>query len=193
MIFVKTPLEGAIVIQIERNEDARGFFSRLWCREEFKAHGLEIEIAQVSMSHNRAAGTVRGMHFQWPPSREAKLVRCQRGRIHDVIVDLRPKAATYTEHFSVALDADRHNALYIPQGIAHGFQTLVDDSDVVYMMSDYYDAALQAGVRWNDPAFSIAWPIKDATILPRDAGYPDFDARVFAADFARRTVTLASN
>ena len=186
MRFVPTPLAGAYVIEIDRMEDERGFFARLWCREEFTAHGIEIEIVQASVSHNARAGTVRGMHLQLPPSREAKLVRCERGRIHDVIVDLRPAAPTFTKHFAVTLDAERRNALYIPPGMAHGFQTLAAYTDVSYMMSDYYRPELQAGVRWNDPAFRISWPITAVTIMQRDATYPDFDPAAFAAQYAQR-------
>lgn len=186
MKFVPTPLAGAFEIEIDRMEDMRGFFARLWCHEEFAAHGIAINIIQASLSYNAAAGTVRGLHFQLPPSREAKLVRCERGRIYDVIVDLRPNAPTYMRHFALTLDADRRNALYIPPGMAHGFQTLAAGSEVLYMMSDFYDAALQYGVRWNDAAFGIAWPISDITILPRDAAYPDFDPAAFAAEYARR-------
>lgn len=186
MNFVPTPLPGAFVIEIDRKEDTRGYFARLWCREEFAAHGIAIDMVQASVSHTAAAGTVRGMHFQLPPSREGKLVRCERGRIHDVIVDLRPDSPAFANHLAVALDADRRNALYIPPGVAHGFQTLTADCDVLYMMSDYYNPGLQAGVRWNDPAFGIAWPIAKVTILPRDAAYPDFDPAAFAAEYARR-------
>lgn len=185
MNFVPTPLAGALLIEIDRKEDVRGFFARLWCRQEFAAHNIAMDIVQASMSHNALAGTVRGMHFQLPPSREAKLVRCERGRVYDVIIDLRPDAPTYTRHFSVTLDAERRNALYIPPGMAHGFQTLVAGSDVLYLMSDFYDAGLQAGVRWNDAAFAIAWPIAEVTILPRDAEYPDFNPAAFAAEYAR--------
>ena len=188
MKVIPTPLAGAFVIEIDRIEDARGFFARLWCREEFAAHGIETDVVQVSVSHNEAAGTVRGMHFQLPPSREAKLVRCERGRVHDVMVDLRPDSGTYTKHFSLTLDAECRNALFIPPGVAHGFQTLVAGSDVVYMMSDYYKAELQAGVRWNDVAFGIMWPLAVTTILPRDAAYPDFNPGAFARDYARRVV-----
>jgi dTDP-4-dehydrorhamnose 3,5-epimerase len=184
--FLPTPLPGAFEIEIDRKEDARGLFARLWCREEFAAHGIEIDMVQASVSHNAAAGTVRGMHLQLPPSREGKLVRCERGRIYDVIIDLRPGAASFAQHHAVTLDAERRNALYVPPGVAHGFQTLTDGCDVQYMMSDFYRPELQAGVRWNDAAFGIAWPIAAATVLPRDAAYPDFDAAAFAAAHARR-------
>ena len=181
-----TPIRGAFLVEIEHRDDPRGFFARLWCREEFSAQGIPIDMVQASVSHNAVAGTVRGMHFQLPPSREGKLVRCERGRIHDVIIDLRPDAPTFTRHHAVTLDADSRNALYVPPGVAHGFQTLRDDCDVYYMMSDYYSPALQAGVRWNDAAFGIAWPIAKVTIHPRDAAYPDFDPGAFAAEYARR-------
>jgi dTDP-4-dehydrorhamnose 3,5-epimerase len=184
--FAQTPLQGVLLVRSERSEDLRGHFIRLWCRQEFRAQGLDVEMVQASHSHNSAAGTLRGMHFQWPPSREAKLVRCQRGRIHDVIIDLRPHSATFTRHFAVTLDAHAGEAMYIPPGFAHGFQTLDDDCDVLYMMSDYYRPDLQAGVRWNDAAFGIAWPRMDVTILPRDAAFADFDERDFAAEYARR-------
>lgn len=186
MKFVRTPLPGAFEIEIERREDPRGYFARLWCREEFAAHGIAVDMVQASVSHNAAAGTVRGMHLQLPPSREGKLVSCERGRIYDVIIDLRPGAPTFARHHAVTLDAGRRNALYVPPGMAHGFQTLADGCDVLYMMSDFYRPELQAGVRWNDPAFGIAWPIAEATVLPRDAAYPSFDPTAFAAEYARR-------
>lgn len=186
MKFVPTPIAGAFLIEIDRKEDTRGFFARLWCREEFAAHGITIDMVQASVSHNAVAGTLRGMHFQLPPSREAKLVRCERGSVHDVIIDMRPESTTFMRHYAVTLGADRRNALFIPPGVAHGFQTLVADSDVVYMMSDYYRAELQTGVRWNDAAFGIVWPITEVTILPRDAHYPDFEPAAFAREYVRR-------
>lgn len=175
MRFVETPLEGAWVIEIEPVEDVRGFFARLWCRDEFAAHGIAMEVMQVSVSHNAIAGTLRGMHYQRPPSREAKLVRCERGRVHDVIIDLRPDSPTFSAHFAVVLDSDRHNALYVPHGFAHGFQSLVPDSDVVYMMSDVHRPDLADGVRHDDPAFGIEWPMAVRCMVDRDRMYPDFD------------------
>jgi dTDP-4-dehydrorhamnose 3,5-epimerase len=179
-------IPGALMVGLERNEDERGFFARIWCRDEFAAQGISVDIAQASVSHNAVAGTLRGLHFQWPPSREAKLVRCERGRVYDVILDLRPDSPAFLQHVTVVLDDDRRNALYIPPGVAHGFQTLAADSDVVYMMSDFYKSELQSGVRWNDPAFGIVWPITEVTILARDANYPDFDPAAFAREYKRR-------
>lgn len=186
MKFAPMPIPGAFEIEFEPKGDARGSFGRLWCRDEFAAHGIAIDMVQASVSHNAAAGTVRGMHFQLPPSREGKLVRCERGRLYDVIIDLRPNEPTFGRHHAVTLDAERRNAIYVPPGVAHGFQTLADDCDVFYMMSDFYRPELQSGVRWNDAAFGIAWPLAAATVLARDAAYPDFDAAAFAAEYARR-------
>jgi dTDP-4-dehydrorhamnose 3,5-epimerase len=179
--FALTSLSGAFLVEIDRREDERGFFARLWCREEFAAHGIAIDIVQASVSHNVIAGTLRGMHFQRLPSREAKLVRCERGRVHDVIVDLRPKSATFAQHFAVTLDARSRNALYIPPGFAHGFQTLKDNSDVVYMMSDFYRPDLADGVRFDDPAFGIHWPLPVTCIAERDRSFPDFEPALHLA------------
>ena len=178
MIFTPTPLAGAVLVDLERNEDARGYFARTWCRREFAAAGLDVALAQCSVSHNRRRGTLRGLHYQAAPHEEDKLVRCTRGALHDVIVDLRPGSATYTRHFAVELTVENGRALFIPRGFAHGFQTLADDTDVLYQMSEFYAAEAARGVRWNDPAFGIAWPIAEPILHPRDAGYPDFARRV---------------
>lgn len=185
MRIAPTGLQGPCLIEIDRNADARGFFARLWCRREFREHHIDMEVVQVSISHNATAGTLRGLHFQWPPSREAKLVRCQRGCIHDVIVDLRPDSPTFTQHAAFELDSQRHNALYVPAGFAHGFQTLEADTDIVYMMSDYYRPDLQDGVRHDDPAFGISWPLPVSSISPRDHDYPDFDPAGHAERYRR--------
>jgi dTDP-4-dehydrorhamnose 3,5-epimerase len=174
VIFDPTTIEGAFVVRIERHEDERGYFARTWCREEFAAKGILVEMVQASVSFNRLAGTLRGMHYTRQPAREAKLVRCGRGRIHDVIVDLRHDSATYMKHYCVVLDDRRHDALYIPQGIAHGFQTLVDDCEVSYMMTDAYRPDLAEGVRYNDPAFGIEWPMPVTCIAQRDRTYAPF-------------------
>lgn len=189
MIFVATPLAGAYIVEPERNSDERGFFARTWCRQEFARHGLDIDIVQASISHNRRAGTLRGMHFAWPPSREGKLVRCERGAIFDVIIDLRPDSATFEKHCAVELTGDNHRALYIPPGCAHGFQTLVDDTDVLYMMTDFYEPNLADGVRFDDPAFGISWPLPVTVILERDRTYPDFHRQAFARLYHGRTET----
>jgi dTDP-4-dehydrorhamnose 3,5-epimerase len=173
--FAATKLVGAFVLELERHEDERGFFARAWCREEFADHGLVPELSQCSISRNSRAGTLRGMHFQTAPHEEAKLVRCTAGAIFDVIVDLRPDSPTYTEWLGVELEADRGSALYVPKGFAHGFQTLVDDSDVLYMISDPYVPEAASGARWDDPEFNIEWPHAEArTISDRDLDWPDY-------------------
>ncbi len=156
-------------------EDERGFFSRLWCKKEFKQYGIDMEVVQVSTSHNISIGTLRGLHFQWPPSCEGKLLRCQRGRIYDVIVDLRPDSPTFAQHAAFELDSSKNNSLFIPTGFAHGFQTLEENTEVVYMMSDYYRPDLQDGVRYDDAVLGISWPLPLSLISPRDLGYSDFD------------------
>jgi dTDP-4-dehydrorhamnose 3,5-epimerase len=181
--FVATPLAGAYVIELQRHADERGFFARTWCREEFARHGIAVDIVQASVSYNRRTGTLRGMHFAWPPAQEGKLVRCERGAIHDVIIDLRPDSPTFTQHFAVQLDAEQRRALYIPPGLAHGFQTLADDTEVLYMMTDFYRAELASGVRFDDPAFGIRWPRPVAVIAERDRTYPDFDRAAHAGRF----------
>ncbi len=176
MKFTPTDLQGAYIIEIDPEKDDRGFFARLWCQNEFQQHGITMDLVQASVSHNAVAGTLRGLHFQWPPSQEAKLVRCQRGRVYDVIVDLRPDSSTFTQHVAVELDSRAHNAVYVPPGFAHGFQTLEANSDIVYMMSDYFRPELADGVRFDDPQFEIEWPLPIDCIVDRDRDYPDFDS-----------------
>jgi dTDP-4-dehydrorhamnose 3,5-epimerase len=144
-----------------------------------------MEVVQTSVSQNPTLGTLRGMHFQWPPSCEAKLVRCQRGGIHGVILDLRPDSPTFTQHVAYELNSRSHNSLYIPSGFAHGFQTLEEDTEIVYMMSDYYRPDLQDGVRYNDPAFDINWPLPLSSISSQDLDYPDFDSDNHARKYTR--------
>lgn len=174
MRFSAAPLLGVFSLELERREDVRGYFARTWCAQEGRAHGLPEELVQASISFNRRKGTLRGMHFQWPPSKEGKLVRCEQGSIYDVVIDLRPESATFLRHHAVQLDSDRGNALYIPPGLAHGFQTLADDTRVSYLMSDYFAPELGAGVRHDDPAFGISWPHAVSVVSSRDAEYPDF-------------------
>ena len=174
MKFTHAPLAGAWLIGLEPHEDERGFFARLWCAEEFGARGLETDVAQTSMSYNRRRGTLRGMHWQAAPHEETKVVRCLRGALYDVIIDLRPESATFTHHFAVELTAGNRLALYIPRGFAHGFQTLEDDTEVLYQMSVPYSPDHGRGVRWDDPAFGIRWPIVPPVMLARDGTYPDF-------------------
>lgn len=174
MIFTATDLAGAWVLDLDPHEDERGFFARVWCAREFAERGLEPRLVQSSLSFNQRRGTLRGMHFQAAPFEEVKLVRCTRGAIHDVIVDLRPESPTYTRHIAFELTADNRRQLYIPRGCAHGFQTLAADCEVVYQMSEFYTPDAGRGVRWNDPAFGIRWPIADPILNERDRSYPDF-------------------
>ena len=174
MIFQPTGLAGAYVIAIERLSDARGFFARSFCAREFEDHGLNPSLAQCNISYNRHAGTLRGMHFQAAPFEEAKLVRCTRGAIHDVIIDLRPDSPTFMQHVGVQLTPDARNMLYVPEGFAHGFLTLEDHTEVFYQMSEFYVPGAARGFRWDDPAFAIDWPAPVRVISERDAAYPDF-------------------
>lgn len=183
MIFQPTPISGAHTVELERLADDRGFFARTWCREEFARAGIAVDMVQASVSHNRLAGTLRGLHFAWPPSREAKLVRCERGQVLDVILDLRPASPSFLRHLAVPLDDGRRNALYIPPGVAHGFQTLVEDCTVLYMMSDFYRPELADGVRFDDPAFGITWPLPVSCIIERDRGYADFHSASHASRY----------
>jgi dTDP-4-dehydrorhamnose 3,5-epimerase len=177
MRFLATKLPDAYLIELERHEDERGFFARAWCRDEFAEHGLAPDLAQCSISRNSLAGTLRGMHFQTAPHDEAKLVRCTTGAIFDVIVDLRSDSPMHGEWLGVELDAARGNALYVPKGFAHGFQTLVDGTDVLYMISDPYIPEAAAGVRWDDPAFAIEWPDgRSGTISDRGSLWPNYPA-----------------
>jgi dTDP-4-dehydrorhamnose 3,5-epimerase len=174
VIFVETPLAGAYLIEPELLEDFRGFFARVWCRREYEMHGLNPRLVQCSISFNKRKGTLRGMHYQEAPYAEAKLVRCTRGAVYDVILDLRPSSSTYLQHFVAELTDENHKMLYIPEGFAHGFQTLEDNTEIFYQMSEYYMADYSRGVRWDDPAFGITWPEDDRTIVDRDTSYPDF-------------------
>jgi dTDP-4-dehydrorhamnose 3,5-epimerase len=186
MIFEKLEIEGALLIRPEPFEDHRGIFARAYCRNEFEAAGLAPDVVQASTSYNRRAGTVRGMHFQWHPSVEAKTVRCIRGLLFDVLLDLRPDSPSYLRHQSVTISQDDRLAVFIPPGIAHGFQTLANDTEVLYLMSDYYAPDLAHGFRWNDSAFDIAWPLTDIAISGRDATYADFDQTAFESEIRRR-------
>jgi len=174
LIFTETKLAGAFVIELERREDQRGFFARIFCQQEFEAHGLKTQVVQCNVSFNKRKGTLRGMHYQAAPFAEAKLVRCTSGSIYDVIIDLRPHSATFKRHFAVELSAENRRMLYIPEDFAHGFQTLQDDTEVFYQMAQGYSAEHARGVRWNDPAFGIEWPKDERIIIERDQNYPDF-------------------
>ena len=173
MKFLATELAGACVIELEKQEDERGFFARTFCRDEFSAHGLRDVFVQCNASFNARRGTLRGMHFQDKPHEEAKLVRCTRGGIYDVVVDIRKTSPTYLRWIAVELTADNGRMLYVPEGLAHGFQTLEDASEVSYHMSEMYHPECARGLRWNDPALAIRWPLPDPIISERDARYPD--------------------
>ena len=174
MIFIETQLKGAFIVELERKEDERGFFARTWCQQEFEQHGLNPRLVQCSISYNQKKGTLRGMHYQVPPHAEAKLVRCTRGAMYDVILDLRPESATFRRWVSVELTEENRKALYVPEGFAHGFQTLTDNTEVLYLMSEFFHPECAQGVRWDDPVFKISWPPGPRIISPKDQEYPDF-------------------
>lgn len=174
MILAETKLKGAFIVEPERLEDERGFFARTWCQREFEAHGLNTRWVQCNISFNRTRGTLRGMHYQAAPYEEAKLVRCTMGAIYDVIVDLRPESPTFKQHIAVVLTAENHKMLHVPEGFAHGFLTLEDNTEVSYQMSEFYAPGYGRGIRWNDPAFGIQWPADVQVISERDQNHPDF-------------------
>lgn len=173
MKFLPTPLAGAYVIELEPQHDERGSFTRTFCREEFVRRGLRFEFAQCSVSLNLLRGTLRGMHYQASPQQEAKLVRCTRGRIFDVIVDIRPDSPTRKRWFAAELAAEGGRMVYVPEGFAHGYVTLVDAAEVSYQISETYHPESARGFRWNDPAVAIAWPELPKVISARDKGFPD--------------------
>jgi dTDP-4-dehydrorhamnose 3,5-epimerase len=175
MIFRETPLAGAWVLEPERIADERGFFARTYCRRDFAARGLDPAIAQCSVSFNHRRGTLRGLHFQAAPHEEVKLVRVTRGAVWDVIVDLRPESPTYARHFSIVLSAEDRNELYIPKGMAHGFQTLEDGTEVFYQISEFYASDSARGYRWDDPSFAIPWPEPVTVISEKDRNLPLFE------------------
>jgi dTDP-4-dehydrorhamnose 3,5-epimerase len=180
MRFTELEISGLWLIAIEKSVDQRGFFARTFCGEEFSAHGLAANFCQASISFNEKCATLRGMHFQAKPLEETKIVRCLRGAVYDVAVDLRPKSPTFLKSAGVELSEKNNSSLYIPAGFAHGFITLKDKTTVQYMMTTQFDAKLQRGVRWNDPAFSISWPMSPQVISSRDSEYPDFKAELLS-------------
>lgn len=179
MIFSETKLPGAVVIDIEKRGDQRGFFARGWCQREFEAQGLTARVVQANISVSHAKGTLRGMHYQAAPYEEAKVVRCTRGAIFDVILDLRPASPTYKQWLGVELTAANYRMLYVPEGFAHGFITLMDEAEVTYQVSQFYTPEAERGVRWNDPAFGIEWPVPVTVISEKDSRWPDYtDANI---------------
>lgn len=175
MIFHQLEIPGAYLLEPERKEDRRGFFARTYCRDELEERGLDPAVVQCNISVNHQAGTVRGMHYQAAPHEEVKLVRCTAGAIYDVILDLRPESPTFKRHYGVELTAENRFSLYIPAGVAHGFQSLQDESEVFYQMSEFYYPESARGVRWNDPAFNIEWPLEVSVISEKDLGFADFE------------------
>ena len=176
MIFNETPLEGAYVLELDRIEDERGFFALSWCVREFEEHDLNPNLAKCNVSFNKKKGTLRGIHYQAAPHEEAKLVRCTTAALYDVIIDLRSDSPTFKQWFSVDLTAENRKALYIPEGFAHGFQTLEDDTEVFYQMSEFYHPESACGLRYDDLAFGIEWPLANPTLSPKDCVYEDFDS-----------------
>src|SRR6266542_796777 len=175
MIFTETKLNGACLIDLERREDSRGFFARAFCQKEFEAHGLKPVIAQANIAFNFRKGTLRGMHFQYPPAAETKLVRCTRGAILDIIVDLRPESATYLQHVSVELNEDNHRALYVPERFAHGYQALRDNTETSYQVGEFYTPGAEGGLLYSDPRLGLVWPLPVGEISPKDAEWQPLD------------------
>ncbi len=172
MIFTETIFKGSYILEYEKIIDERGFFARSFCKNEFSKHGLKTDIIQCNISFNSKKGTLRGMHMQLPPKAEAKLVRCTRGRIYDVIIDLRPESETYCKWLAIELTGKDNKAIYIPEGFAHGFQTLEKNTEVFYHMFEFYDPEYAIGLRWDDQAFGIEWPLPNPIISDKDTSYP---------------------
>jgi dTDP-4-dehydrorhamnose 3,5-epimerase len=172
MIFTETKLAGAYIVDLEPRADERGFFARAFCGNEFGAHAMKTTVAQANMSFNAKKGTLRGMHYQIPPAAETKFIRCVRGGIYDVIIDMRPASPTFMQHIGVELTADNRRALYIPEMFAHGFQTLSDDTEVLYLVGEFYTPGYERGLRYDDPAFNLEWPLPVSVISEKDANLP---------------------
>lgn len=190
MRFIETPLEGVVVIESEAHKDERGSFARIWCAKEFAEHGLNSELVQCSLSRNHLAGTVRGMHFQSAPHEETKVVRCVSGALFDVALDLRKGSGSFGQWFAAELNDENGRALYVPPGVAHGFQTLTDNTSVLYQISDWFVPESASGVRWDDPAFGIDWPLACSVISNKDATYPLFSVSNAGLGDSTRMVNL---
>jgi dTDP-4-dehydrorhamnose 3,5-epimerase len=175
VIFTETKLKGAFILDLERREDTRGFFARAFCQNEFKANGLKPIIAQANIAFNFKKGTVRGMHFQFPPAAETKLVRCTRGAILDIIVDLRPESPTFLQCVAVELTAENQRALYVPERFAHGYQTLCDNTDTSYQVGEFYTPETEGGLMHNDPRLGLDWPMPATVVSEKDQKFPLFD------------------
>jgi len=174
MVFIETKLSGAYIIEIEQKKDERGFFARSFCEKEFLKHGIDFKIMQCSISYNKNKSTFRGMHYQSAPYEETKLISCIKGAIYDVIIDLRKDSATYCKWLAVELSEENYKMLYVPKGFAHGFQALDDNTEVFYQISEFYHDEAACGVRWNDKAFNISWPLAITVISEKDGRYKDF-------------------
>jgi dTDP-4-dehydrorhamnose 3,5-epimerase len=175
MIFKKTKLKGVFIIELEKHEDERGYFARVWCKNELKVNGLNSNLAQANTALSLQKGTLRGIHYQIAPYEETKIIRCIRGAVFDVVIDLRPNSITYCEWFGVKLSSDNHTMLYVPEGFAHGYQTLENYSEVFYLVSQIYTPGAEKGVRWDDPVFNIKWPeMSDLVISEKDKNWPDY-------------------
>ena len=174
MIFTETKLKGAFLIEVQKFEDDRGFFGRTFCQKEFQKYGLNPNVSQANVSYNKKKGTLRGMHYQAAPYEEIKLVRCTRGAICDVIIDMRPESPTFRQWTYAELRADNYLMLYVPEGFAHGFQTLEDDTEVIYQVSQFYTPGSERGIRYDDPVFKIAWPLAVQVISEKDRNWPDY-------------------
>lgn len=178
MIFTETNLKGAYILEIRKIEDERGFFGRSWCKKEMEDHGLNGNLCQANTSYSRLKGTIRGMHYQVSPYEETKLIRCTRGSIYDVIIDLRPDSETYLKWFGTELNQESYNMLYVPEGFAHGFITLQDNSEVYYNVTQFYIPGAEAGIRYNDPLFNIHWPVTPTVVSDKDSSHPDYKAKI---------------
>jgi len=188
MIFTESKLKGAYVIDLEPREDSRGFFARAFCQHEFEAHGLKPVIAQGNLAYNKVKGTLRGMHFQIPPAAETKLVRCTRGAMLDIIVDLRPESPTYLQHISVELTADNHKELYVPERFAHGYQALEDKTETSYQVGEFYSPPNERALRYDDPRLGLSWPLPISVISDKDKVAPLLDTW---ADRLKREMTVS--
>lgn len=177
MKFTETKLKGAFVIEMEKREDSRGFFARTFCADEFEKHGLVNKVVQTNMSKTLKKGTLRGMHFQYPPHQETKLVRCTQGALYDVIIDIRPDSVTYKQWFGIELSSSNHTMLFVPRGFAHGFVTLTDDVEAMYEVSEFYTPGVEGGIRFNDPEINIQWPVEILDTSEKDASWEDFTSR----------------
>jgi dTDP-4-dehydrorhamnose 3,5-epimerase len=190
MVFTETKLKGAFLIDLERREDSRGFFARAFCQKEFTAHGLKPTIAQANVAFNIKKGTLRGMHFQFPPAPETKLVRCTRGAILDIIVDLRPESATYLQHISVELNEENQRSLYVPERFAHGYQALRDNTDTSYQVGEFYTPSAESGLLHNDPKLNLEWPLPISVISDKDQKFTLLEE--IEPELKRRMTTLVS-